>query len=455
MNIQELVQRQRRYFATGATRPLAFRRRRLRALREALLAARPEIEQALKADLNKSSYETFLTELAMVVGEIDDALRHLEKWAAPRRRGTPLSHFPAVSRVYPEPYGVVLVLSPWNYPLQLALAPVVGAIAAGNCVLVKASRHSAHTTALLHRLLSRVFSPEYVACVDETIPYGDVLAQRYDMIFFTGSPRVGRQVMAAAAAHLTPVVLELGGKSPCFVDAECDLAVAARRIAWGKLLNAGQTCVAPDYVLVDSRVKDRFIELLMRQAEKMFPHPLHDPDYPRIVSRRHYDRLCGLLDRATGVRGGARDAESLHIALAVVEADFDSEVMREEIFGPILPVIAYDRLDDAVQAVQKREKPLACYVFTRRAGYARAVLERVSFGGGCVNDVVMHLANHNLPFGGVGNSGMGSYHGKDGFDTFSHHKSVLHNRTLPDIPLRYAPYNEKNLPLLQRVLLGR
>ena len=455
MNIEELVRRQHRYFATGATRPLAFRRRQLRALRAALLAARPEIEQALQADLNKSRYETFLAELAMVVGEIDDVLRHLEKWAAPRRRGTPLSHFPASSRVYPEPYGVVLVLSPWNYPLQLALAPLVGAIAAGNCVLLKASRHSAHTTALLHQLLSCVFSPEYVACIDETIPYNDVLAQRYDMIFFTGSPRVGRQVMAAAAQHLTPVVLELGGKSPCFVDDGCDLAVAARRIAWGKLLNAGQTCVAPDYVLVDRRVKDRFVELLMKQAEEMFPHPLHNPDYPRIVNRHHYDRLCGLLDRAQGIHGGARNPENLHIALAAVEADFDSEVMQEEIFGPILPVIAYDRLEDAVQAVQQREKPLACYVFTRRAEYARAVLERVSFGGGCVNDVVMHLANHNLPFGGVGGSGMGSYHGKDGFDTFSHHKSVLHNKTHPDIPLRYAPYNEKRLPLLQRILLGR
>lgn len=455
MNIEELVRRQRRYFATGATRPLAFRRHQLRALRAGLLAARPEIEQALKADLNKSRYETFLTELAMVVGEIDDALRHLDKWAAPRRRITPMSHFPAFSRVYAEPYGVVLVLSPWNYPLQLALAPVVGAIAAGNCVLLKASRNSAHTTALLHRLLARVFSPEYVSCIDETIPYDDVLAQRYDMIFFTGSPRVGRVVMTAAAQHLTPVVLELGGKSPCFVDAECDLAVAARRIAWGKLLNAGQTCVAPDYVLVDRRVKDRFIELLMKQAEKMFPHPLQNPDYPRIISRHHYDRLCGLLDRADGVRGGARDPESLHIALAVLETDFGSEVMQEEIFGPILPVIAYDRLDETVEAVRSREKPLACYVFTRSPQYVRTVLEQVSFGGGCVNDVVMHLANHNLPFGGVGNSGMGSYHGKEGFDTFSHHKSVLHNRTHPDLPLRYAPYDEKRLPALQKILLGR
>ncbi len=452
-DIHKIVERQHRFFNTGRTASLRFRRAMLDRLEWGLHKYEEELYEAVFQDLGKSKAETYMTECSLVYQEIREARRNLKKWAAPEKTGGNLGTFPAKSRIYREPYGVVLLLSPWNYPINLALVPLVGAIGAGNCVVLKGSRSSFHTTACLQRLLQEIYPACYVAALDGGAPYDGVADQAYDYIFFTGSQRVGKQIMAVAAKRLIPVSLELGGKSPCFIDRHANLKVAARRVAWGKFMNSGQTCIAVDYLLVDEKVLEPFLKALKQEISRHYDQAQNSRDYPHIITQAHYERLCGLLDRAPHVWGGARNPEDRKIAPAILtEVTFADEIMQEEIFGPVLPVIAYSSQRQALQWVKERPKPLACYIFSEDKQFVKTIRDSLSFGGGCVNDVLLHTSNHHLPFGGVGASGMGSYHGYFSFCTFSHQKGMVENTTKPDLPLRYAPYNENKYNLLRRLL---
>lgn len=454
MEEQEILEGQRAYFRSGATRGLGFRREQLRKLLRGLGDWEPALLEALAADLGKSPFEASATELGVVRGEIRFALEHLKGWARTKRVPGPLTQFPSGGRLMAEPKGCVLILAPWNYPVQLILAPLVSAIAAGNCAVLVLPEDAPRTSRVLAEMLERLYPPEYVAVRRASVEGNTrLLDLGFDHIFFTGSPRVGRIVMAAAAKNLTPVTLELGGKSPCIVDRTADIPLAARRIVWGKCLNAGQTCVAPDYVLVQEPVREAFLRELRRQAEVLFPGGmLASGDYPQIVNRRHFDRLAGLLDGERVLLGGEADPEGRKLALTVLDAPGpERPVMKEEIFGPILPVIPYGEIGEALDFVLERPKPLALYLFTRDREVIRRVLGELSFGGGCLNDTIVHLLPHNLPFGGVGESGMGGCHGKAGFDTFTHWKPVLKRGTWLDLPVRYPPYRGK-LGLLKKLM---
>ena len=454
MEEQEILEGQRAYFRSGATRGLGFRREQLRKLLRGLGDWEPALLEALAADLGKSPFEAYATELGVVRGEIRFALGHLKGWARTKRVPGPLTQFPSGGRLMAEPKGCVLILAPWNYPVQLILAPLVSAMAAGNCAVLVLPEDAPRTSGVLAEMLERLYPPEYVAVRRASVEGNTrLLDLGFDHIFFTGSPRVGRIVMAAAAKNLTPVTLELGGKSPCIVDRTADIPLAARRIVWGKCLNAGQTCVAPDYVLVQEPVREAFLRELRRQAEVLFPGGmLASGDYPQIVNRRHFDRLAGLLDGERVLFGGEADPEGRKLALTVLDAPGpERPVMKEEIFGPILPVIPYGEIGEVLDFVLERPKPLALYLFTRDREVSRRVLGELSFGGGCLNDTIVHLLPHNLPFGGVGESGMGGCHGKAGFDTFTHWKPVLKRGTWLDLPVRYPPYRGK-LGLLKKLM---
>ena len=453
MEIQELAAQQRTYFNTGATRTAAFRRQALERLRAALLEHEEELNAALLADLNKAPAESYFTETGMVLEELRFQLKHFEKWARPRRVITPLAQFPSRGERLPEPYGCVLIMAPWNYPVQLCLTPLAGAIAAGNCAVVKPSAYAPASSAAIARLLGEIFPPEFVAVVEGgRAENRALLEQKFDYIFFTGSPAVGREVMAAGAKNLTPVTLELGGKSPVIVDSTADIPLAARRIAFGKVLNAGQTCVAPDYLLVHRSVKDAFVREYRRALEEFFPGGDYE-ELPCIVNDKHFRRASCLLAEQRVLIGGETDATRRFIAPTLLdETDPAAPVMQEEIFAPILPMLCWQEREEAVRFVQSRPKPLALYLFTRDKEMERAVFDRCSFGGGCVNDTIVHLACSSLPFGGVGNSGMGSYHGKQSFDTFTHYRSVLKKANWLDLPVRYHPYNGEKLRWIKRFL---
>lgn len=440
MNIEQIVSSQRDYFRSGATLPLSARRKSLDRLRQAILARQDEISAALKSDLNKSPFETYMCETGMVLSEIGYARRNLSDWTRDRRVPTPIAISPGSSVIHPEPYGVALIMAPWNYPLMLSLAPLAAALAAGNCVVLKPSAYAPAASAVLARLIAGAFDPRHVAVVEGGRTENQaLLEQKFDYIFFTGSPAVGREVMAKAAAHLTPVTLELGGKSPVIVDRTADIKLAAKRVAFGKFLNAGQTCVAPDYALVHEAVKDRLVSEIAKCVQAFFgPDPLSCPDYVKMVNDRHYQRVRGLCAGEHILLGGqAREGRIAPTLLDGVTGD--SPVMREEIFGPVLPILTFTDLDEAIAFVNGRPRPLALYLFTRSRASQRRVLREVTFGGGCVNDTILHLATPHLPFGGVGESGMGRYHGKAGFDTFTHYKSILRRGRL-DMPVRYHPY---------------
>lgn len=442
---------QRRFFHTQATRPLSYRRAALKKLKNALIEWEPRFADALRADLGKGAGESYMCEIGMCLSSLSEAISQLKRWAAPKAVPTPLSQFPACSRIVPEPYGVALIISPWNYPLLLSLDPLIAALAAGNCCVLKPSRQSPHVTQALADMLGSVFPREYVAVVQgDSVVTDGLLAQDFDYIFFTGSPRIGRKIMAAAAEHLTPVTLELGGKSPCIVDESVSLSLAARRIAFGKITNAGQTCVAPDYLLIHSSVRDAFAKEYSRAVREMLGEaPLQNPDYAHIINRHHFDRLCGLMQGVSVVCGGGSDADSLRIEPTLLaDVTPESACMQEEIFGPILPIITYDSLDEVEQFVLSRPKPLACYIFSDRRATVKRLTSVISAGGICVNDTIVHLAVHSLPFGGVGQSGMGAYHGRTGFDTFSHAKPILHRASWLDLPFRYAPLS----PIKERIL---
>lgn len=441
--MQTILENQRRFFRSGATRPLPFRRDALLRLQAALRKNENRLAAALHADLGKSPAESYMCEIGLCLSSVREALSHLRRWASPKRVSVPLAQFPATASVVPEPYGVALIISPWNYPVLLSMDPLISALAAGNCCVLRFSRNAPHTAKALGDLLSAIFPPEYVTVVGGgTEAASELLSLPFDTIFFTGSPSVGKRVMQAAAANLVPVTLELGGKSPCIVDSTANIPLAARRIAFGKTLNAGQTCVAPDYLLIHRSVKEQFVDEYAAAVRTMLgEHPVDNPDYPHIVNERHFHRLQGLLQGARIRMGGGMKAEALRIEPTLLD-ELDpttAPCMQEEIFGPILPIVPFDSLDEVERFVQARPKPLACYVFTSDRHSERRLLNSISSGGACVNDTIMHLAVPNLPFGGVGQSGMGAYHGVTGFNAFSHAKGVLRRFTFPDLPFRYAP----------------
>lgn len=453
MEITKLVAAQRDYFYSGATLPVAGRLQYLEKLREAIGCMEQEILDALYADLGKVGFEGYMTEVGMVLDDLGYAIKNLARWAKPKAVKTPMAQFSAKSFVLAEPFGVALVIAPWNYPFQLTLEPVTGAIAAGNCVVVKPSAYSVHTSRVIKKLLESVFPPQYLSVVEGgRAENQQLLEERFDYIFFTGSVSVGKYVMECASKNLTPVSLELGGKSPVIIDETADLALSARRLAFGKCLNAGQTCVAPDYLLIHESVKDAFIKEFRAAVESFFP----GDDYSTmgtIINDKHFQRLLGLMEGQQVVMGGDSDADRRFIQLTLLDnVNWDAPVMQEEIFGPILPVLTYSTLDNATGEIVKRPKPLALYLFTTDRAVEDKVLSRVSFGGGCVNDTVIHLATPYMGFGGVGESGMGSYHGKLSFDSFSHHKSIVKKHNWIDLPMRYRPYTDKKLKMIRMFL---
>ncbi|MEW4371179.1 aldehyde dehydrogenase [Paenibacillus kandeliae] len=426
--IPQLVAQQRTFFNTGTTKSTAYRLDALRKLKSGIEQYHQRILDALHTDLNKSEAEAYGSEIRIVMGELDFALENLESWAAPRQVPTSSALPDAVSTIYPEPYGVTLVIAPWNYPFQLAFGPLIGAMAAGNTAVVKPSELTPAVSRLIYDLLTELFPAEYIAVVEGEVEASTaLLKEKFDYIFFTGSTGVGRVVMRAAAEHLTPVTLELGGKSPSIVHHDADLKLAAQRLVRGKFLNAGQTCVAPDYLLVHSSVKQQLVDLITAEiADKFTDDVLQNPNFPHIVNTRNFDRLTGLMQDQQVMVGGRSVRDQLLIEPTLLDnVSWDAPVMQEEIFGPILPVIAYDDLNPLLDEIVNRPKPLALYLFTQDEQLEEQVLNTVSFGGGCINETLSHMTSHYLPFGGVGESGMGSYHGQQSFDVFSHHKSVM------------------------------
>ena len=455
MDIQALVTAQRAYFNTGATLPLSARKAALKGLREAIAVYEGRIGTALRSDLNKSSAESYMCEVGLTLSELSFVEKHLASWMRDRPHLTPLAHFPARSFTVQEPYGVTLVMSPWNYPFLLTMAPLIGAIASGNCCIVKPSAYSPATSAVIREMLAHCFPPQFVSVVEGGRQENQALLdQKFDYIFFTGGPAVGREVMAKAAVHLTPVTLELGGKSPCIVDATARLNLAAKRLVFGKLLNCGQTCVAPDYLLIHRRVKDRFLAYVMRWITAMYgQQPLDNRGYVRMVNQKHFQRVMGLIQPANVIFDGQGDPDTLKIQPTILDnVDPGDPVMQEEIFGPVLPVLTFDHIQEALDLVNARPRPLALYLFSQDKGVQELFLRQVPFGGGCINDTIIHLATSRMPFGGVGHSGMGSYHGKASFDTFSHQKSIVKKSTLVDLPIRYAPYTAAQEKLMRLFL---
>ncbi len=450
--IVKIAAAQKAFFRSGKTLDIDYRLSALKRLKAAIKRWEKPLIEALWADLHKSYEEAYLTELSIVLGEIDNHIRHLKSWASPKRCSTPLKMFPSRSKVISEPLGNSLIISPWNYPVQLLLNPLVGAISAGCTAILKPSPYVENVSKVIEELISESFDEEYIAVVQGNRDVNTaLLEQRYDIIFFTGSPSLGRKVMAAAAKNLTPVVLELGGKSPCIVDKGADLGTIARRIAWGKSLNAGQTCIAPDYLLVHKDVKEALIAAIAQEFKSLLgDNPKECRHFVRIVNDKAFDRLTGYLDGAEIVVGGEHDKATRYIAPTIIDnVSLDSPIMQEEIFGPIFPVVTFSDIDEAISLVTEREKPLALYYFGDNKT-ANHVLKHTSSGGACVNDTIMHIANEKLPFGGVGNSGMSSYHGRESFDVFSHRRAVVTTPTWLDIPFRYMPY--KMFSLVKKIL---
>jgi aldehyde dehydrogenase (NAD+) len=443
-NLPTLLERQDQFFRSGRTLEIAYRLEQLRRLEAAIKQREPEIMTALHEDLRKHPTEAYATEIGIVYAEITEVLKHLKRWARPQKIKTPMGFWPARAKILREPYGRVLVISPWNYPFQLAIAPLIGAIAAGNVIVIKPSELAPATARLLTDLIRETFSPEFCSVVEGGVEVSQQLLDlRWDHIFFTGSTAVGKIVAQAAARHLTPCVLELGGKSPCIITAKANLDIAARRVAFGKFINSGQTCVAPDYILVESSVREAFISRLKAEITKMFGTSLLDNEQlPRIINDRHFQRLQRLIEPQRVIFGGQSDARRLLIAPTLMDGvDSHDPVMQEEIFGPVLPILTIRDIEEAKDFVSKRDRPLALYLFSDDAREQQVILEGLRFGGGCINDTLIHVGVSNLPFGGVGASGLGNYHGRYSFECFSHQKSIVHNSSLIDFAFRYQPWN--------------
>ena len=453
MDIHEIVESEKHFFRTGVTRGVDFRIDMLKKFRKAIIENDELIPAALKADLNKQPFESYMCETGLLLEEINFHIKRLKKWSKTRRVKSGIGQLPGKSYVCPEPYGVVLIMAPWNYPVQLCLMPLVGAISAGNCAVVKPSAYAPESSRVISKLIESAFPTGFVTAVEGGRDANKALLDEpFDYIFFTGSVAVGKTVMEAAAKRLTPVTLELGGKSPIIVDETANLPLAARRIAFGKVLNAGQTCVAPDYLMIEKSVEAPFIEEYKKALADFFP----DGDMSgmvRIINDKHFERVCNILDNSGSIAiGGARDAETRFIEPAVLTGvPIDSPAMQQEIFGPVLPVLPYEKLDDCIDFIRSRPKPLALYIFSENKMNQEKVLNSCSFGGGCINDTVIHLASSHMSFGGVGESGMGSYHGKKSFDTFTHYRSVLKQGKL-DVKLRYFPYKSGKEKITRMIL---
>lgn len=445
--ISELADRQRAYFFSGATLPVEARINALEKLKDCILKYQNEIQAAVRKDLGKSSFESYMCEVGLTLSEISYMLKHIRRFAREKTVYTPLAQFASRSYRKPSPRGVVLIMSPWNYPFMLTMEPLADALAAGNTVILKPSAYSPNTSEIIAEIIRECFSEEYVAVVTGgRAENAYLLDQHFDYIFFTGSQAVGRVVMEHAAKFLTPVTLELGGKSPCIIEKTADIRLAARRIVFGKYLNCGQTCVAPDYILCDASVKNQFIAEVKRQIRKQFGKtPLKNADYGKIINRKHFLRLLGLMDSQKVVFGGRANADTLQIEPTIMDrVTWEDAVMGEEIFGPIMPVLTFTSIDEVIRQLNAMPHPLALYLFTGDKAVEKKIMSRVGFGGGCVNDTIIHLATSEMPFGGFGESGMGSYHGKVGFDTFSHYKSIVDKKTWLDLPMRYQPYKKIN-----------
>ncbi len=454
--IQSLLQKQRKYYKSGATIPVKFRIEQLKRLYATVKKYETEVNEALKTDLGKSHYEGFMCESGLVLSEISYMIRHTKRFAKRKTVYTPLAQFASHSYKQPVPYGNTLIMSPWNYPFLLTIDPLADAIAAGNTAIVKPSAYSPATSKVIEKIITECFAPEYVAVVmGGRAENAALLEQKFDFVFFTGSQNVGKEVLRHTAEHLTPAVLELGGKSPCIVDSSANIKLAAKRIVFGKYLNCGQTCVAPDYILCEKSIKDEFVAEVVKQIKKQYgENPLKNKDYGKIINEKHFSRLCGLIDKSKVVIGGEVNANTCQIAPTVMDnVTLSDAVMGEEIFGPIMPILTFDNFDSLIDELKDKDKPLALYIFSNDKKHIKRVTTELSYGGGCINDVVIHLATSEMGFGGVGESGMGAYHGKRGFDAFSHSKSIVDKKTWMDLPMRYQPFKSKLYEALLHIFL--
>ena len=452
--IDEILKKQREFFNTGKTKNVKYRLEHLKKLKKSILENEEEIKKALKLDLNKSESESYMTEIGMTLSELSYDIRHVKSWCKNKRVGTPLAHFPSRSFISKEPYGVTLILSPWNYPFMLLIEPLIGAICAGNCAVLKPSEFAPNTANVIEKIIKECFEEDYVTVIQGDKDVSQALIEKnFDYIFYTGGTKVGKIVMQEASKNLVPFTLELGGKSPCIIDEKYNMHLAAKRLLFGKLLNAGQTCIAPDYVLVNENVKVELVEEFKKVLKEFLgENPIKNEDYPKIVNERHFARLSNLIEGEKILIGGKTDKKLLKIEPTILDnPKIDSKVMSEEIFGPILPIISYKTIEDAIAYVKKFEKPLALYMFTNDKKIQNKIMNEISFGGGCINDTIIHIANSNMGFGGVGYSGIGNYHGKRSFDTFSHERSITKKYGL-DFPMRYMPYNDFKDKLIRMFL---
>ncbi|MCR5285590.1 MAG: aldehyde dehydrogenase [Treponema sp.] len=450
--IESAVNLQRDFFYTGITLPVSYRIKALKELQDNIRKNQKEIAEALKKDLGKSEIEAFMCEIGLVLSEISFMLKHVRSYAKDKRVKSPLTNFPSSSFVKSSPYGVTLIMSPWNYPFLLSMDPLVDALSAGNTVILKPSAYSPATSCIIEKIIKESFDPQYVNVITGgRAENACLLEQKFDYIFFTGSQAVGKEVLKQAAQYLTPVTLELGGKSPCIVDASAKIELTAKRLVWGKFLNCGQTCVAPDYLLCHSSVKEKLIACIKKEIKNQFgEEALKNPDYGKIINQKHFERLCSLINEDKIVYGGKRNSSSLQIEPTLLDnVSWEDSVMGEEIFGPILPVLTFDKDEEIFNLLQNKQKPLAFYLFSQNKKQIKEFTSRFSFGGGCINDCVIHLATSSMGFGGVGESGMGAYHGKVGFDTFSHKKSMVNRKTFMDLPLRNQPFTGLKYKLLK------
>lgn len=453
-NIKTIVENQRIFFNEGKTKDIDFRINQLEKLKSATIEHEKEILEALKQDLNKSEFEGYVTEIGIIIQEINYTIKHLAKWARPKRVRTPIAQAISKSRIYSEPYGVTLIISPWNYPFQLIVGPLIGAIAAGNCAVLKPSPYSVNTSKVMAKMVKENFDEKYIAMVQGGRDVNqELLNEKFDHIFFTGGTTVGKVVMEAAAKYLTPVTLELGGKSPCIVDETANIDLAAKRIIWGKLINSGQTCLAPDYLLVHKSVKDQLIESMKKYIIQFYgKEPLNSPDYPKIINDKHFNRLIELMEHEEIVFGGKYSEKTNQIEPTIFDnVTWESKIMEDEIFGPFVPILEFEDFNKVITGINKKPKPLALYLFTTSREREDKIINNISYGGGCINDTVVHLATPYMPFGGVGNSGMGAYHGKWSFDTFSHKKSILKKSNILDLPFRYPPF-KNGLDFIKKVM---
>jgi len=455
--IPELVNAQKSFFKTQITKDISFRKKQLNLLLQELIKREADILKALYDDFKKSEYESVMTETSIILTELRTTIKKLNSWSKPKSVAPALLNFPSSAKIYKEPYGTTLIIAPWNYPYQLALAPLIGAIAAGNTIVLKPSELTSNTSRIIKEIIEAIFDKNYITVIEGGVPVSQkLLSQEWDYIFFTGSITVGKIIAKAAAQFLTPLTLELGGKSPCIIDDTANLKLAAKRIVWGKFLNGGQTCIAPDYLLIDEKLKNDFVSFFKQEIIKAYGEdPQLSDDFPRIINTKNWERLTTMLENEKILIGGKTNKQELYISPTLIDnPELESEAMKDEIFGPILPLITYQKEEEIHTIISNYDKPLAFYVFTSRKSFAQKLIQQYSFGGGVINDTIVHFVNHKLPFGGIGESGLGKYHGKHSFTTFSNNKGVVTRYNWLDIPIRYAPYKGKMKKLRTLLKLG-